>query len=426
MAKKLDTNPYKGVRDFYPEDMWVEKYLFRIMREVVERFGYIEYGASPLEPSELYKEKSGEEIVNEQTYSFTDRGNREVTLRPEMTPTVARMVAGRKRDLPFPLRWYSIPNLFRYESPQRGRLREHYQLNVDVFGISNIEGEIEVISIAHSIMKAFGASEGDFSILINSRKLMKALFESYELNDEDSLILSKLLDKKEKVDKKIFEESVEKILKDKTSEFLLLLTSHDKLLDKVGKDHPATTTLIGLIESLDKLGIKNIAFTPTLMRGFDYYTDIVFEVFDNHPDNNRSLFGGGRYDSLLELFSNDSLPAIGFGMGDVTIRDFLETHNLLPKYRPETNALLATIGTIDRDQVLELTQRLRNGGVSVALNTIAKKPADAIKGALKLGIPYIIFVGEDELTNKIYTLKNLTTESTESLSEEELIKKIQS
>src|SRR4051812_4163166 len=166
-SKSLSTEPYKGVRDFYPEDMFIENYIFDIMRKTVEQFGYMEYGASILEPTELYKAKSGDEIVNEQTYSFKDRGDRDVTLRPEMTPTVTRMVAARKKELSFPLRWYSIPNLFRYEKPQRGRLREHFQLNVDLFGVDNANAEVEVISLASSIMKNFGAKSESFSIKIN-------------------------------------------------------------------------------------------------------------------------------------------------------------------------------------------------------------------------------------------------------------------
>ncbi len=168
----LSTESYKGVRDFYPEDMFVQKYLFTTMRKVVESFGYLEYGASILEPTELYKAKTGEEIVNEQTYSFKDRGERDVTLRPEMTPTVARMVAARKRELSFPLRWYSIPNLFRYEKPQRGRLREHFQLNVDIFGATTLDAEKEIVMIASNILQAYGAKNTDFVIRISSRKML--------------------------------------------------------------------------------------------------------------------------------------------------------------------------------------------------------------------------------------------------------------
>lgn len=424
MTNKLSTDPYKGVRDFYPEDMWLEKYMFETIHKVVERFGYVEYTASILEPAELYRAKSGEEIVNDQTYTFTDRGNREVTLRPEMTPTVARMVAGRKRELPFPLRWYSIPNLFRYEQPQRGRLREHYQLNVDVFGIPTLLAEIEVIQVASEIMKAFGAKDTDFSILINSRKLLSALFEKFSIGSEQAYTISKLIDKKDKVTPDVFEEGITAIIGDKAKEFITLLSSPEKLMEFIGAESEQVKTVIGLIETFEKLGMKNIEFTPTLMRGFDYYTDIVFEIFDTNKDNRRSLFGGGRYDNLLELFGGESVPAVGFGMGDVTLRDFLESHNLIPEYKTETHTLLTTIGSVDENEIILIAQTLREKGLSVAMHLNAKKPADAIKVALKLKVPYMIFIGEDEITKKQFTLKNLKTEETETLPLDELVLKI--
>ena len=167
----LDTNPYKGVRDFYPEDQKIENYIFGVWRKVAEQFGYIEYSASPLEPTELYTEKSGAEIVNEQTFTFTDRGGRSVTLRPEMTPSLARMVAARRKSLKFPLRWYSIPNLFRYERTQRGRRREHWQLNCDLLGVEGIEGDKEIVKLAYTIMKEFGARDEDFEIRVNNIEL---------------------------------------------------------------------------------------------------------------------------------------------------------------------------------------------------------------------------------------------------------------
>lgn len=250
---KLDTAPYKGVRDFYPEDMAIQNYIFSVWKKVSEKYGYLEYSASLLEPTELYTEKSGSEIVNEQTFTFTDRGDRSVTLRPEMTPTTARMIAARRKSLKFPLRWFSIPNLFRYERPQRGRRREHWQLNCDLVGISGIEADKEVISLAYSIMKEFGASEKDFEIRINNA----------DIND----------------------------FKD-----------------------------IG----------QNIVFDPSLARGQSYYTGMIFEIFDTNSENTRALAGGGRYDNLLELFDVEPAPAAGFGMGDIALKDFLETHKLKP------------------------------------------------------------------------------------------------
>ena len=258
---KLSTEPYKGVRDFYPEDMAIQNYIFNTWRKVVERKGYVEYSASLLEPTEIYTEKSGAEIVNEQTFTFIDRGERSVTLRPEMTPSLARMVAARRRNLKFPLRWFSIPNLFRYERPQRGRKREHWQLNVDLLGVAELEGDKEIISLAYAIMKEFGARDEDFEIRLN---------------------------------------------------------------------YPSgnTAEVSNFMEKLKDLGITNTKIDETLARGQAYYTGIVFEVFDTNPDNNRSLAGGGRYDNLLEIFDVEPVPTVGFGMGDITLLDFLQTHNL--------------------------------------------------------------------------------------------------
>lgn len=248
---KLGTDPYKGVQDFYPEDMEIQKYIFNIWRKISEQFGYQEYSASPLEPTELYTEKSGAEIVNEQTFTFKDRGDRSVTLRPEMTPTLARMVAARRRNLKFPLRWYSIPNLFRYERPQRGRRREHWQLNCDLLGIAGLEADKEIVSMAYKIMREFGAKDEDFQIRMNN----------CDIND--------------------FKEVA-----------------------------------------------PNVAFDESLARGQTYYTGMVFEIFDTNKENSRSIAGGGRYDNLLEMFDIEPVPTVGFGMGDITLRDFLETHGL--------------------------------------------------------------------------------------------------
>ncbi len=300
---KLSTESYKGVRDFYPEDMAVQNYIFDIWKKVVESFKYQEYSASLLEPVELYRAKSGEELVNEQMFTFTDRGGREIALRPEMTPTFARMVAAQRKSLKFPLRWFSIPNLFRYEKPQRGRKREHWQLNCDLVGIAGVEAEIEIISLAHAIMKAFGSKDDDFQICLNDRVLLNEKFSNPDL--------IKLLDRKDKMSESEFSQ---------------------KWLEVSGKgfdDNIAPNEMISeLLTKLKERGLHNVVFVPTITRGFDYYTGMVFEVFDTHPDNRRSLFGGGRYDNLLEIFGVEALPTIGFGMGDITIRDFLETHKL--------------------------------------------------------------------------------------------------
>src|ERR1035437_107089 len=311
-TKKLSTESYKGVRDFYPEDMFIQKYIFERMRKAVEKFGYVEYGASVLEPAELYRAKSGEEIVNEQTYTFTDRGDREVTLRPEMTPTVARMVSAKRRELFFPLRWYSIPNLFRYENPQRGRVREHWQLNVDIFGVESIQAEVETMQMAYEITKLYGLKDMDFEIRINNRKLMNFIMKDMlSLGDDAAYKLSKLIDKKDKIKAEQFDITAKEIIGAKADSFISLINAKNfaelkKNLGDTGAAHESLTEISTVIDGLAKLGITNVRFDQTLMRGFDYYTGMVFEVFDLNPANRRSVFGGGRYDDLLSLFGGET------------------------------------------------------------------------------------------------------------------------
>lgn len=395
---KLSTEPYKGVRDFYPRDMFVQNYLFDTMREVAERYGYQEYSASLLEPTELYAAKSGEEIVSEQTYTFIDRGKRSVTLRPEMTPSVARMVGAKRRELGFPLRLYSIPNVFRYERPQRGRLREHWQLNCDIFGISGIEAEIEILLIASEVMKAFGATEKDFEIRVNNRKALDETFATLGLTPKKAQALRALIDKKDKVED--FDAKAEALLGKPFDPSLFSWSGFDEMKS-----------------ILSDVGLQNVAYNPLMVRGFDYYTGMIFEVFDTSPDNNRSLFGGGRYDNLLDIFGAEPVPAVGFGMGDVTMRDFLETHKLLPPYVPSTDLYVAVLGNEHVGAAHAFSEKLRAQGLNVAIDYSARKVADQIKAADKLGIRFVTFVGSDEVASKKYTVKNLKTGEEKELEE---------
>lgn len=426
--RDISTEPYKGVRDFYPEEMFIQNFIFNTMRRSVEQFGYVEYGASILEPTELYKAKSGEEIVNEQTYSFKDRGDRDVTLRPEMTPTVTRMVAARRKELVFPLRWYSIPNLFRYEKPQRGRLREHYQLNVDLFGVDNQQAEIEIISVASAIMENFGAPSDSFVIKINNRKILNYLLEEvFELTETDSYTMMKLIDKKDKISAAEFKKGASELLTDKTDNFIDLLNA--STIEEFAKvsEEKVSSEILGvketkhIMESLKTLGITNVVFSPTLARGFDYYTGIVFEVFDTNPENPRALFGGGRFDDLLSVFGSEKVPAVGFGMGDVTTRDFLETHGLLPAYHPRTKLYICVMSGEASTFAHNLAQDLRSKRIAVAVDLSDKKVGDQIKYASKQAIPYILVIGENEIALKKFTIKELSTgKETEVHSETEI------
>lgn len=420
---ELSKEPYKGTRDFYPEEMYVQKYIFDTMRKVVESYGYTEYGASILEETALYKAKSGEEIVNEQTYSFMDRGGRDVTIRPEMTPTVARMVARKRRELVFPLRWYSIPNLFRYERPQRGRLREHWQLNVDVFGMENMEADAEIISVSYDIMKAFGATDNNFTIKINSRKLINFLLgDVLELASEESYKLSKVIDRKDKLTAADFQSQVQAIIGDKTGRLIELLDA--KNLQEFAASLPeneGVQDLVTLFEILGAKSITNIVFDPSLMRGFDYYTGTVFEVFDTNPINNRSLFGGGRYDDLVGLFGEEKVGGVGFGMGDVTVKDFMEVYKLTPPYKATANVYLCPMEARYFREADELAQHLRNGGVKVAVDYTERKLAAQVKTADKQGVSYVICIGDKEVETKIYQVKNLQTGEQVEVRETELL-----
>ena len=413
ISKKISTESYKGVRDFYPQDMFVQNYIFGVMRKAVESFGYSEYGGSILEPADLYRAKTGDEIVNEQTYSFKDRGDREVTLRPEMTPTVARMVAAKKREFSFPLRWYSIPNLFRYEQPQKGRLREHWQLNADIFGVESIEAEIEIISIARAIMKAFGLKDGDYEIRVNDRKIMNYILGDFlSLSPSDSRNISKIIDKKDKMSKEDFADKIRSAAGEKSDELLNLLHSKNleefiSFLPEKARSHQGVLEIKELQNKLAELGIKNTVFSPTLMRGFDYYTGIVFEIFDTNPENRRAIFGGGRYDDLLSIFGAEKIPAVGFGMGDVTTRDVLETYGLMPKYKPATELYICVLEEKYRNYARQLAQDLREDGLNVAVDSSGKKVGDQIKYADKNLIPFIVCVGENEVKNEELKIKNL-------------------
>jgi histidyl-tRNA synthetase len=430
IKNKVNTEPYKGVRDFYPEDMYIQNYIFSTMRKTAESFGYNEYGASVLESAELYRAKSGEEIVNEQTYTFKDKGDREVSLRPEMTPTVARMIASKLKEFSFPLRWYSIPNLFRYEKPQRGRTREHWQLNVDIFGVKNINADVEIISIASKIMQNFGLKDSEFEIRVNNRKIVNyILIDLYNFDEETRYKIAKLIDKKNKIPEESFTQTLKDIIPEKYSEFLELLNSKNfeefiTRLPNDGKNCSGITETKEIISKLEKLGINNITFSQDLMRGFDYYTGMIFEVFDKNPENRRAVFGGGRYDELLAIFDKEIVPAVGFGMGDVVIRDILETYNLLPKIKNSSDLHICVMNENSIDYAQDLGQKIRESNIKVTVDYSFKKIGDQIKYADKNKIPFIVCIGDEEVKTGKFKIKKLSTGTEIETNEDKIIENI--
>lgn len=414
---KLSRDPYKGTRDFYPEDQFVQNHIFDVWKEVCHHYGFEEYNSSLLEETDLYAAKSGQEIVSQQTYSFIDRGERNVTIRPEMTPTFARMVAKKRMELPYPLRWFSIPNLWRYEQPQRGRLREHWQLNVDIAGANSLYAEAELIALSVDIMKKFGADPMNFVVKLNSRRLLSSFFtDVLKLDQDSSYALSKLIDKMHKIAKEEFKIEGMKLMSEEMFQKLLGFVQATDIKDLAHllpveflQTNAGVVELNHLFDILKKQGITNTIFEPTLMRGFDYYTGIIFEIFDVNPANSRSLFGGGRYDDLVGIFGVEPISCVGFGMGDVVIKDYLETYGLMPEYKPSSMVYIGVIDEKNMGFALGLAQLLRDNNIGCAVELDVRKVDKQMKSADKMHIPYVCIIGDSEEQSGTFDLKNMST-----------------
>lgn len=407
---KVSTNPYKGARDFYPEDKRLQSWMFSVWKKVCEKYGYQEYDAPILEPTDLFLMKGNEEIIEEQTYTFKDRGDRSVTIRTEMTPSVSRMIAGKRQELAYPARWYSIPNLWRYERMQRGRLREFWQLNADIFGVEGVEAEIEMIQIIDDIFQEFKAKRSTYTIKVNSRLLVDTILsDTFELNKEDSAKVIRLTDRKAKMSAKEFKDSLaDTVGSSKADKIIDLLESKSiSELPESIKESESVKDIKQVLEVCKSYGIRNTEFDITLMRGFDYYTDIVFEVFDTGGENNRAMLGGGRYDGLVGQFGVDSVPTVGFGFGDVVLQDYLETYGLIPELKStvDVNVLVKDSTLTGAAQLL--AQDLRNSGINVAVDYSGKKFDKQFKSAIKSGVDYAVFVDADSAVSEKYTLRNM-------------------
>jgi histidyl-tRNA synthetase len=425
----LSSQPYKGTRDYFPEEKRAQNYIFNTWRNVVESFGYEEYGAPILEPIDIYAAKSGQELVNDQTYVFTDRGGRTVAIRPEMTPTISRMVAARRQELAYPARLYSVANFMRYERPQRGREREFWQLNVDLFGVDEVVADIEIISIADTILKKFGASDGDYIVRVNNRKFINYMMAEYlSLDADQAHAMIKLFDRRNKMSDRDFKEQVANVygLVDGAIEFNTEFGKIEQLLAAKNLDElpprllssPALDELRQVFEGLKKSGVTAAIFDASLMRGFDYYTGNVFEVFDTHPDNNRSLFGGGRYDGLVGMFGAEPISAVGMAPGGTMIENFLSVHGLLPSNESLTKIYIVVIDDA-LDSARAIATMLRTAGVNTEVDITSRKIDKKIKTATKKHIRHALFVGANDADT--FMLKDLTTGQEEKLSVADIV-----
>ena len=426
----LSTEPYKGTRDWYPADMRLREYIFAAWRKAARSYGYEAYDAPLLEPVDVYEAKSGQELVSEQTYAFTDRGERHVAIRPEMTPSVSRMIAARQQEIAMPARWYSIAQYMRYERPQRGREREFWQLNCDLFGIEGAEAEAEIIAMGAELLRTLGAKDDMFVIKINNRRIINLTMAQYlGLDGVQAQLMIRLFDRKNKIAPEAFRDQAIEIFGaeaareglQKLAQVLAARTMAD--LPEQIRDSTVVGEIRELFTHLERAGIKNAMFDITLMRGLDYYTGTVFEFFDTHPENSRALFGGGRYDGLVGLFGGEPVSAMGFAAGLTMTELFLRTHKLVPTLASTTDIYMVVIGDNQRGAE-KLARNLRREGVNVELDYTGRKLDKQLKTAVKKSIPYILFVGEAELGSEVYPLKSTITGDEKRLSFERIVSTI--
>ncbi len=394
----------KGTRDFYPEDMAVRRWMFDIIRDVSTRFGYQEYDGPCLEFIDLYAAKSGEELVKEQSFVFKSRGGEDLTLRPELTPTLARMVAQKQFELPLPLRWWSIGPMWRYEKPQRGRTREFYQWNIDLIGTESVAADAEIVAVAATFLKETGLKPDQVRIYVNNRRLMDAAFSDLGIAEDMRPKVLKLVDKLEKLSPQAW--------RTLALETGLTETQVDGLTDLLNNEDlwQESDELVAFFDLIRTFGVEDyIAFNPKIIRGLDYYTGTVFEAFEL-GGKSRAILGGGRYDNLVGDVGGNRLPGVGFAMGDVVVELVLRDAGVIPAQPGEKPQVLVTVfDETTLTESLKITVALREAGLRTVVYPTADKMGKQFKFADKLDIPVAVILGPDELANGQVAVKNLKT-----------------
>jgi histidyl-tRNA synthetase len=406
----------KGTRDFYPEDMAIRIWMYQKMREVSELFGYMEFDGPFLEKIDLYAAKSGEELVKEQAFVFQDRGGDTIALRPELTPSLARMIAQKQKQLVFPQRWWSFGPFWRYERPQKGRSREFFQWNIDMLGVNSPESDAELIAISAMFFEMVGLSADQVKIFINSRQLMDQVLTELGITLDLKQDVFRLIDKREKLSYKDWVQFATSIGLSEKQFLGIRYILEDKELWKRSSD------LNRVFDALKEMGLDQyIAFDPQIIRGLDYYTGVVFEAKDTDKEG-RSILGGGHYGNLVGDVGGDPLPGVGFAMGDVMMRLVLEKYDCLPDF-PDTSAqVLVTV--FDETLMAEsfsLASELRKAGIRCICLTETEKIAKQFKYADRIGVAIALVVGPEENLKKEVTVKNLKTRSQENVKRSELI-----
>ena len=391
-----------GFRDFYPEDLILRNHIFATWRSVAARYGFEEYDGPPLESLEMYTQKSGDEIV-QQLYAFRDKGDRDVALRPEMTPTLARMVAARVQALKKPIRWFSIPQLFRYERQQRGRLREHFQLNMDIIGEAGPLADAELMAASVDIMRGFGLGPKDVQLRISDRRVIRGLLLGRGLTESQLPTAFAVIDRSERVPKNVLEEMLKEAGYGKREAAVVFDVAALRGQEAIQAAGESGEPLAQAVQALAAMGLGDfISVDLTIVRGLAYYTGIVFELFDAQKTL-RAIAGGGRYDGLLDL------PALGFGMGDVVLGELLKERGAAPKASTELGAFLIAVGGDDLPTMLQLAHALRERGISVEYGLRHAGVRKQLELASARGAARAVIVGPEERAEGNAVVRDLRT-----------------
>lgn len=414
--------PIKGTRDFYPEEMAVRTFIYQTARKVSESFGYQEFDSPFLEPFELYAAKSGDELVKEQSFVFKDRSNELVVLRPELTPSLARMVAQRQKQLVYPLRWWSWGPFWRYEKPQKGRSREFFQWNIDLIGVDSSQADAEMIAISAGFLKESGLTPDQVQVLVNNRQLMVSQLENLQISPELHVQVFRLIDRRDKLPVQEWESYGTQIgLSDYQFQGVKNLLADHNLWQR----SPVLTQVFNLLEGLEIADY--VRFAPFIIRGLDYYTGTVFEVWDVDGEF-RAILGGGRYDNLVEAVGGTPLPAIGFAMGDVVISLVLKKFGCLhrEKISDSTQILVTVFNQDSQKNAFKFASELRNHDLKVICYPSADRLNKQLKFADRIGARIAVILGPDEINSNTVGIKNLQSGNQVTIPAQDAVNKIKS
>lgn len=427
MSKRKTFPRLPGFRDFAPQALAEREHVFNSWRSVARRYGFQEYDGPPLEPLELYREKSGDEIVG-QLYAFVDKGGREVSLRPEMTPSLARMLGERSRAMAKPIRWFSIPQLFRYERQQRGRLREHFQLNVDILGEAGTGADAEVLAVAVDALRDLGLGPDDFVARVSDRRLLTAILQALGVPEDRIGATYTCIDKYERMGPDATRARLRESagLAPRAVDSLLEIldgSALDVVEELLGERDAVGASLAELRRyqaDLTAMGLDPfLRFDLRIVRGLAYYTGIVFELFDRRGQM-RAICGGGRYDQLLERVGGEPLAAVGFGMGDVVLTELLRDRGLLPEATPSLDWFIVTVSPAERLPGREIAHVLREAGSTVAYALEQRPVRKQLSMAARQGARQVILLGPQETARGVAVIRDMAKGSQQEVSLAEL------